>query len=54
MYVFIKANECDAATSFVHLLRIFKLKTLRSLKIILVAKVWTYVYAPSRALGKKH
>ena len=39
MYFIIKANGFDAAMIFVHLLRIFKLQTLRSLKILLVAKV---------------
>ena len=35
-------------------LKVFKLKKVRYLKLLLVVNIQTYVYGPSRALGKKH
>jgi len=45
----------DAHTLFYpYALKVFKLKKVRSLKLLLVVNIQTYVYGPSRALGKKH
>ena len=45
----------DAHTIFYpYALKVFKLKKVRSLKLLLVVNIQTYVYGPSRALGKKH
>ena len=53
-FFFIKANVFDAATIFVHLLLdSSNWSNYVLLKILLVVKEKTYVYGPSRALGKK-
>ena len=54
-FFFINANVFDAATIFVHLLRYSSSwRNCVLLKVLLVVKEKTYVYGPSRALGKKH
>ena len=45
----------DAHTLFYpYALKVFKLKKVHSLKLLLVVNIQTYVYGPSCALGKKH